>query len=188
MSGEPGVEAWLPLPLVTARLVVRRFRPAGDLAAFQAYRHDPLVARYQGWTAAPEAEALAFLTEQSVRRRPRRGHWVQLAVATREEDGLAGDLAVRWPARGSDVAEIGYTIARPWQGRGFATEAVGALCAALLRHPGVRRVVAITDTRNAASAALLRRLGFRLESTQPATFRGEACEEHRFVLALQAEA
>jgi len=182
MSGRSGVEAWLPLPIVTPRLVVRRFRPADDLAAFQAYRCDPLVARYQGWAAAPDAEALAFLTAQSVPRPPRRGHWVQLAVATRDGDGLAGDVAVRWPARGSAEAEIGYTVARPWQGRGFATEAVGALCAALLRHPGVRSVVAITDTRNAASVALLRRLGFRLEGTQQVTFQGEPCEEHRFVL------
>ena len=38
-----------PFPRTTARLVLRRFA-ARDLAAFQAYRCDPAVGRYQGWS------------------------------------------------------------------------------------------------------------------------------------------
>jgi hypothetical protein len=39
---------------------LRRFRDS-DLAAFQAYRHDPEVGRWQGWTPGPDALALDFL-------------------------------------------------------------------------------------------------------------------------------
>jgi RimJ/RimL family protein N-acetyltransferase len=46
----------------------------------------------------------------------------------------------------------------------------------------VRRLVAITDTRNAPSARLLRRLGMELEAETAAEFRGEPCREWHFSL------
>jgi RimJ/RimL family protein N-acetyltransferase len=44
----------------TARLQLRRFAEA-DLPAFNAYRNDPDVARYQRWEGISEAEAVAFV-------------------------------------------------------------------------------------------------------------------------------
>ena len=44
--------------------MLRRLHP-DDLAAFQAYRTDPAVGRWQGWTAQSDAQALAFLTEMA---------------------------------------------------------------------------------------------------------------------------
>jgi aminoglycoside 6'-N-acetyltransferase len=48
------------VPLESARLIVRRFRP-GDAAALAAYRSDPDVARYQSWTPPLSADAAAEL-------------------------------------------------------------------------------------------------------------------------------
>jgi len=52
----------------------------------------------------------------------------------------------------------------------------------LLGQGRVRSVVAITDARNSAAVALLRRVGFGHEGTTAAVFRGEPCQEHTFVL------
>jgi RimJ/RimL family protein N-acetyltransferase len=68
-----------------------------------------------------------------------------------------------------------------WQGRGLATEGIDAARRFVSRHGGVTRLEGITDTRNEASIRLLERLGFRLERTDAAMFRGEPCHEHHYV-------
>ena len=56
-------------------------------------------------------------------------------------------------------AEIGYVVGRPFQSRGFATEAVAAMLAFLTTR-GVPHVAASVDTRNTPSVALLTKLAF----------------------------
>jgi hypothetical protein len=50
--------------------VLRRLATA-DLAAFQAYRTDAALGRYQGWSPMTDAEARAFLEERRGVRRAR---------------------------------------------------------------------------------------------------------------------
>ena len=57
-------------------------------------------------------------------------------------------------------AEIGYWIARPYWGRGYATEAARAALA-VARTLGHRRIGAAQFTDNPASARVLAKLGFR---------------------------
>jgi RimJ/RimL family protein N-acetyltransferase len=61
-----------------------------------------------------------------------------------------------------DVAdvEVAYRLARSAWGRGFATEAAGALVAHALRTVGLPRVVAVTYPENQASQRVLDKLGF----------------------------
>lgn len=142
----------------TARLHLRRLLPE-DAPAVLAYRRDPQVAAFQAWgvidAGAVERDLRArapfgFLSEA--------GPWFALGI---EHAGtLVGDASARAPADAPGTVEIGYTIAPAWQRRGFATEAVGALVAWLLRGPGRARVVATVDDRNVASIGVLARLGF----------------------------
>jgi RimJ/RimL family protein N-acetyltransferase len=57
-------------------------------------------------------------------------------------------------------AELGYWIARPYWGLGFATEAARAVVA-MARAAGHRRLVARHFTDNPASGRVLRKIGFR---------------------------
>lgn len=171
-----------PLPWSSHRLTLRRLRP-GDLPAFQAYRHDPDVGRYQGWEPASDEESLAFLTEMARAPFGRPGEWLQIAIADGVDDRLLGDVYVHLMAVGRE-AEFGITLARSAQGRGFAEEAARALIDGLGEHTAVRRLIAITDVRNVASARLLRRLGMTLEVEASAEFRGEPCREWHFALLL----
>jgi aminoglycoside 6'-N-acetyltransferase len=171
-----------PLPWRSPRLTLRRLR-TGDLPAFQAYRHDPEVWRYQGWDPVPDAEALAFLTEMEQAPFGVPGEWLQIAIAAADGDGLLGDIGIFTMAAGRE-AEFGITLARDAQGRGLAEEASRTLIAGLREHTGVGRLIAITDVRNLASARLLRRLGMSLEAEASAEFRGEPCREWHFALAL----
>lgn len=168
-----------PLPELTPRLRLRRLR-AGDLQAFQAYRGDPELGRYQGWQPMDDTAALAFLLDMAGCAFCAPGSWFQLGIARHEDDGLVGDIGIHLHADGRS-AEIGFTLARAAQGQGLASEAVRAAVNLIWAHTAAERVVGITDTRNAASVRLLRRVGLRPFSTLAMVFRGEACEEQFFV-------
>ena len=57
--------------------------------------------------------------------------------------------------------ELGYWVARPWWGRGIATEAGRALIANARDSLRLKRLVAGHFTDNPASGRVLQKLGFR---------------------------
>lgn len=155
---------------------------ASDLPAFQAYRGDPEVGRWQGWRPRPDAEALAFLNEMAAAPLFRPGQWTQLAIADDLTGQLLGDLGVYVSADGRE-AEFGFTLARGAQGRGHAGAAVCEAIALVFDQTAVERIHAQTDARNVACIRLLERLGAPLIQRMATEFRGEPCVEFRYELA-----
>lgn len=146
----------------TPRLVIRRFRTR-DALTFSAYRSDPDVARYQSWTPPLPLDKAAKLVRAFASGDPRAAGWFQYAIAPREaQDVLIGDIGVLLHENRMQ-AEIGFTLDRRYQGRGYATEAVRAMLGYLFGELKLRRVSAECDARNARSARLLERVGFRRE-------------------------
>jgi RimJ/RimL family protein N-acetyltransferase/SAM-dependent methyltransferase len=168
------------LPREGARVLLRRLRSA-DLAAFQAYRHDPAVGRYQGWTAQSDPAARAFLEEMQRVEPLLYDAWTQLAIARREDDALIGDIGIRLAADGSE-AEVGFTLGRTAQRQGLATEAVTIACALVFELTPARRILAVIDARNTSAIRLVERVGMRRVATSQAIFRGEPCVEHTYEL------
>ena len=62
---------------------------------------------------------------------------------------------------GAGSAEIGYWLGKPWWGRGFATEAAGALIDHCFTKMGFDRVTCGHFHDNPASAKVIAKLGFR---------------------------
>ena len=169
------------LPIATDRLVLRRFS-GDDAEVLAAYRSDPDVARFQSWAAPYGVDAARKLIDaQSLLDGPTRGEWIQIAIERDAE--LVGDVAVELSADGR-TATIGYTIAPPHQGRGLATEAVGAVVNRLFDELAVDRVQASLDPRNDASARVVARLGFVHEGTAVASVlhQGEWTDDARYAL------
>jgi RimJ/RimL family protein N-acetyltransferase len=167
------------LPLSLARTRLRALCP-GDLAAFHAYRGDPDIGRYQSWSAMDEIAAMAFLMAVSGGPAFTPGEWDQIAVAS-HDGGLLGDIGLCLSADGTE-AEIGITLARAAQGRGLATEALRGAFGLVFARTGAGRITGIADARNAPSMRMLARAGMTEADRWPAVFRGEPCEEVRFVL------
>jgi RimJ/RimL family protein N-acetyltransferase len=147
--------------LETGRLLLRRLREP-DLAAFLAYRNDPEVARYQDWEGYTEAEARGIIQVMGRDEPFVPGEWSQVAVELRETGELVGDLGFRITEDGKQ-GEVGYTLAREHWRKGYATEAVSRLLDHAFGVLGLHRVYAIVDQENAASAAVLERIGLRRE-------------------------
>jgi RimJ/RimL family protein N-acetyltransferase len=169
--------------LRSERLWLRRLEPR-DLPTLLAYRNDPEVARYQGWESCSGDEAEAMLATQSTLEPGTPGAWFRFMLEECSANAVVGDCALCVDADEPWQAEIGFTLAREHQGRGLATEAVRRLLDYAFGELGLHRVVAITDARNDAAAALLRRIGFRREAhfIQNVWYKGAWGDEFLFAM------
>ncbi len=139
----------------TARL---RLRPlvVDDAAALHPTLADP---RAMTWWSRPPLVSLEetrdYLATGAMT------EWRAWAITRADDDAAIGWVSAGEKRQGG-VSEIGYLLAREHWGQGLATEAVTAVIDRLFAE-GQRRVFADTDPDNAASIALLERLGFRRE-------------------------
>ena len=86
--------------------------------------------------------------------------WYALWIIEKTDGTPVGDLCFKGIDAGRNP-EIGYGILEAFQGRGYATEAVGLALQWAFRHPEVKAVEAETDPDNAASQRVLVKCGFR---------------------------
>ncbi|HEX7063416.1 MAG TPA: GNAT family N-acetyltransferase [Woeseiaceae bacterium] len=103
------------------------------------------------------------------------------ALFTRGSDAPLGEVSLfprsateRVPFAAADRLEIGYWLDREATGKGYATEAARALFDLARRVPGIVQVEIHCDPRNLPSAAVPRRLGFRLVDDGSAAEPGAA--------------
>ncbi|HYC54904.1 MAG TPA: GNAT family N-acetyltransferase [Candidatus Binatia bacterium] len=150
--------------LETERLVLRDI-VAGDFAGIHRYASDERVTRYLRWGPNDEAETRGFiertLAEQKLRPRP-----TYHVVAVAKDDGriIGGCGLMRRLSPQARACEVGYCFAVDEWGRGYATEAVGAMVDFGFRTLGMRRIFALVDPGNHASARVLAHLGFEPET------------------------
>lgn len=149
--------------LRTARLRLRAFRGA-DADALFALHSNANVLRY--WDSPPwteRARAERFIA--ACREMAEEGSGVRLAVDRFPDEAFIGWCSVtRWnPVHRS--AALTYCLDAAAWGHGYATEAAGALLQWAFDALDLNRVQAETDTRNAASAHVLEKLGFVREGT-----------------------
>ncbi|MBE9178485.1 GNAT family N-acetyltransferase [Oculatella sp. LEGE 06141] len=169
------------LPQQTERLTLRRFIEA-DLDRFLAYRHDPVVARFQSWSMLSEDEAIAFIHEMSTAPIGIPGEWFQIAIALQLSNQLIGDIGIQVSEHDTRTVEVGFTLHREEQGQGFAREAIQSLLCSLFELGNITKVIGITDSRNYPSINLLTRLGMNLVSSEEVVFKHELCVEQTFEL------
>jgi RimJ/RimL family protein N-acetyltransferase len=89
--------------------------------------------------------------------------------------------------RGPGTLEIGYFLAADAVGHGHATRAAGALTDVARRVRGVREVLIYCDEANVRSAAIPKRLGYRLDrvETRPAEAPAETDRTQVWVMRRQ---
>ncbi|NMO57644.1 GNAT family N-acetyltransferase [Actinoplanes sp. TBRC 11911] len=147
--------------ITTERLILRRFRKA-DAPVLAEYRSDPAVARYQSWDAPFPLLRAQTAVANFMASDPDKAGWFQYAVERVADRTLIGDVAVHLHDNLLQ-AEIGFTLATPYQKQGFGAEAVRAVLDRLFRVQGLHKVTGECDARNTASAALMERVGFTRE-------------------------
>ncbi|MQS11625.1 GNAT family N-acetyltransferase [Streptomyces kaniharaensis] len=99
--------------------------------------------------------------------------FMYLVVPDAEPDSVIGAFGLHGRI-GPGALEIGYWVGTRHVGRGIATAAAGALTSAALALPGIARTEIRCDQANGASAAVPRKLGYRLDRVAEAAVRAPA--------------
>lgn len=102
-------------------------------------------------------------------------------------DPPVGWASLRIGERSTSTGEVGYSVAQEYRGRGIATEALLALCDDAFDRVRLRRIRAYCVPENAASRAVLHRVGFEEDGILPrgATVRGNPVDVLGYVLERQ---
>jgi 8-oxo-dGTP diphosphatase len=157
-------------PLATERLILRPL-VAEDAEALHRLVNDWEVTRNLAVVPFPYPRELADEWIQSTRHSLAEGSGYQLAITGREGEHeiMVGVVGLRVDAA-QRCGRLGYWVGRRFWGHGVATEAAGRLARWALANLDLDRLEAGVITDNAASAAVLRRIGFRQTGEGTDTF------------------
>ncbi len=147
--------------LATDRLRLRPYR-AGDAAEMHRLINVWEVCRSLAHVAYPYARDLADEWVASSHASLRDGSAVHLAITGQEGEAevLVGGIGLRID-RAARIGKLGYWVGVQFWGHGVASEAAGRLARWALANMDLERLEATCLADNAASQAVLRRVGFR---------------------------
>ena len=151
--------------LRTTRLVLRAMT-SGDVDDIHAYQSRADVCRYLPFAPRTREEVAekvaAYATARTL---TGDGDFWELAIERASEAGrVIGDVYFTITSAANATGEIGWTMHPGFAGRGYMTEAAGAVLDVAFGQLGLHRVHARLDPRNDASVALCKRLGMREEA------------------------
>jgi RimJ/RimL family protein N-acetyltransferase len=146
----------------TNRLYLREFVEA-DWPAVLAYQSNPDYLRYYPWETRTRRDVQAFVQRlvNWQQEQPRKKY--QLAIVLLAEKQLIGNCGVRLEQSDSQEAELGYEISPDHWGRGYATEAAGAMVTFGFQELDLHRIWAASLADNVGSIRVLEKLGMHYE-------------------------
>lgn len=155
-----------PTPILTTGRLTLRPMTMEDAADLFSVFSDPAVVRY--WSAEPWT-SITF-AEQAIQRALdayREQSEVRLGIELVETGALIGSVNLYHIFPKNRRCEIGYALGSAYWGKGFAIEALESVIDYGFHELRLNRIEADIDPRNAASAGVLERMGFRKEGYMP---------------------
>ena len=149
------VELW------TENLIMRRYRMEDADELYRCFGTDHEMVRYSGWNpyATPE------MSRETVRRFIESyGDEHSYSWVMDVEDIVVGTIGAY--DYKDDRIEVGFSVDRGWQGRGFATQALKKVLEYLLENEGISCVTAWCAAENIGSKKVLEKAGMRLVCTE----------------------
>jgi len=146
--------------LGTERLRLRPFR-ASDLNVMHALYGDADNLRYWSVPANANLGVTRRMMRWHLAFRPR--YYVIWAVEESKSRKVIGMINYHRRDLREKRVDVGWLILPQYQGKGYMTEAGRALLRHLFDDLGIHKVEALIQPANKPSAALAKRLGFRLE-------------------------
>jgi RimJ/RimL family protein N-acetyltransferase len=147
----------------TERLFLRPLKSA-DAETILHYRSDPIANQYQGWIPKTIDDVHAFIKDRVSPTIDLVGTWYQFVIIKKESDELIGDIGIHFLDADKKQVELGYTLDKNHQGKGYATEALAAIINCLFNELNKCQIETAIDPKNIKSIELVERLGFRKEA------------------------
>lgn len=149
--------------LTDGTVSLRPLRP-GDAEAHLRHRTAPDVYKGAALQLPPNLDELTEMCEWRSAVEWLRGRSAFMVID--DGEGYRGTIGLYDVTRLVGTGVIGYDLSADARGRGYATRAVDLMCRWAFEEVGIDRLEAGTDVHNAASQAVLRRAGFRLEGIE----------------------
>lgn len=162
-----GMETEPQPTLTTDRLILRPYRES-DFADTHAYAARPETSRFMDWGPNTEEDTRGFLARCVAAARQPEEHGYFFAVVLnggcKNESGrMIGGCDLGAAHQTGRSADLGYCLHPDFWGRGYATEAAGAVLGLAFGPLGLRRVAATCDPDNVGSWRVMEKLGMRRE-------------------------
>jgi len=173
---------WAPvLPIRTGRLLLRAHTP-DDLDDLLQFHSDPEVVRYLPWPVRGVDETrFALLAKVPQGRVDAEGQWLVLAIELAETGQVIGEVVLKCVSE--TEGEIGFALHSGFHRGGYGYEAAHTMLSLAFGELSLQRVTATLDSRNAASAALLEKLGMtRGELVRDRPFKGGRVDELHYAI------
>jgi ribosomal-protein-alanine N-acetyltransferase len=171
------------VPLATPRLDLVALSLEHTPAIF-AYASDPDVCRLVAWPRHENLAAARHLVARSMVGYARGDHY-EWGLRRRADQAFLGTCGLDDIDAVNGVAEIGYVLAKPYWGQGYATEAASVVLRFGFVQLGLRLIEAHAFSENVASLRVMAKLSLRFRETRLAT--GEPPGEPRRVSVWQLE-
>jgi ribosomal-protein-alanine N-acetyltransferase len=146
----------------TPRLCLRKPNRSDAAEILARYSGDPEVTKFLGWPRHRSLEdTIAFLSFSD-------DEWARwpagpYLIESKNEARLLGSTGLSFETR--KMAATGYVLAKDAWGRGYATEALGAMVD-LAPKLGLEQIYAFCHQNHSGSARVLEKCGFRRDSAQ----------------------
>ena len=153
-----------PSPVIrSARLDLREYG-AGDAGLVRGLLADAAAEALPPGAPSDPDDVPGWLADGAGRQR-REGTGVHVMMLDRAANRIVGSIGLfhaDWEVRS---AEIGYGVRRDERGKGYASEALGAVARWVLTEGGIQRAWLTANTDNVASVRVAEKAGFRREGT-----------------------
>lgn len=150
------------MKLETKRLIIRPIKIDDKIEIFE-YRSDAKTNKYQGWIPKTIDEVETFIGKVSKQiNEPET--WFQFVIIEKETQNIIGDLGVHFFDNENKQAEIGCTLNKNIQNKGYATESVKKAIDYLFKDLNKHRIITSIDPDNKNAIRLVERIGFRKEA------------------------
>jgi len=146
----------------TTRLILRPITLDDKNELFD-YRSDPETNKYQGWIPKTIGDVDIFIGKIS--KNINEPHtWFQFVIIEKETQKIVGDLGIHFFDSENKQVEIGCTLNKAFQNKGYATEAIKSIIDYSFKELNKHRIITSIDPDNINSIRLVERIGFRKEA------------------------
>ncbi len=150
------------MQLETKRLLIRPVT-IDDKNEIFYYRRDKETNKYQGWIPDTLEDVEVFIQKTSAQiNEP--NTWFQMVIVDKETQRIVGDIGIHFIDNENKQVEIGCTLNKDFQNKGFATESLKKVIDYLFNDLNKHRIIASIDPSNTNSIRLVERIGFRKEA------------------------
>ncbi len=147
--------------LKTRRLILRKPKLSDAKAIFSRYAQDREVTKYLTWKPHKEiSETKKFLRDCLDKRKRKRKERFNFAILKKNSKKLIGMIGVDFK---NSEAGICYVLAKDEWNKGYMTEALKAIVDFSFSRPEIKKVYAVCDIENKASARVMEKAGLKRE-------------------------